>query len=239
MTYMPYHGCGSARPSEYVVKSVHLFACVYCSLCSEILYLQVEGCGSFLLILNFVSAVTSYILHLHLLAMYYYMASNHLFSQSQHGFRSNHSTETALLTVSDHILSATDRQDITLLCLLDLSKCFDVIDHAKLLSKLQTYSIDPTWFSSYLHGHTQSVCTADGRGNRHLSRSLPNPIGVFQGSSLGPLLFQIFANDLALYAPQAHVVQYADDTQVLVSGKKDSLPQLIATMEQALSGAEN
>ena len=38
--------------------------------------------------------------------------------------------------------------------LLDLSKCFDVIDHAKLLSKLQTYSIDPTWFSSYLHGHT-------------------------------------------------------------------------------------
>ena len=163
------------------------------------------------------------------------MASNHLFSQSQHGFRSNHSTETALLTVSDHILSATDRQDITLLCLLDLSKCFDVIDHAKLLSKLQTYSIDPTWFSSYLHGHTQSVCTADGRGNRHLSRSLPNPIGVFQGSSLGPLLFQIFANDLALYAPQAHVVQYADDTQVLVSGKKDSLPQLIATMEQALS----
>ena len=166
--------------------------------------------------------------------LYYYMASNHLFSQSQHGFRSNHSTETALLTVSDHILSATDRQDITLLCLLDLSKCFDVIDHAKLLSKLQTYSIDPTWFSSYLHGHTQSVCTADGRGNRHLSRSLPNPIGVFQGSSLGPLLFQI-ANDLALYAPQAHVVQYADDTQVLVSGKKDSLPQLIATMEQALS----
>ena len=163
------------------------------------------------------------------------MASNHLFSQSQHGFRSNHSTETALLTVSDHILSATDRQDITLLCLLDLSKCFDVIDHAKLLSKLQTYSIDPTWFSSYLHGHTQSVCTADERGNRHLSRSLPNPIGVFQGSSLGPLLFQIFANDLALYAPQAHVVQYADDTQVLVSGKKDSLPQLIATMEQALS----
>ena len=68
-----------------------------------------------------------------------------------------------------------------------------------------------------------------------LSRSLPNPIGVFQGSSLGPLLFQIFANDLALYAPQAHVVQYADDTQVLVSGKKDSLPQLIATMEHALS----
>jgi len=113
--------------------------------------------------------------------LYSYMATNHLFSSSQHGFRSNHSTETALLTISDHILAATDHQDITLLCLLDLSKCFDVIDHAKLLSILQAYSIDPTWFSSYLTGHTQSVCTADGRGNRHLSRSLTNPIGVFQG----------------------------------------------------------
>ena len=166
--------------------------------------------------------------------LYTYMSGNYLFSSSQHGFRSGLSTETALATVSDHILSATDRQELTLLCLLDLSKCFDVIDHSKLLSKLQAYSIDPTWFSSYLRGHTQSVCTTDGRGNRLLSNPLPNPIGVFQGSSLGPLLFQIFANDLPLFAPGAHVVQYADDTQILLSGKKDSLPQLIATMEHLL-----
>ena len=170
--------------------------------------------------------------------LYSYMAGNHLFSSSQHGFRSSHSTETALITVSDHILSATDRQELTLLCLLDLSKCFDVIDHSKLLSKLQSYSIDPTWFSSYLRGHTQSVCTADGHGNRLFSSPLPNPIGVFQGSSLGPLLFQIFANDLPLFASGAHVVQYADDTQILLSGKKYSLPQLIATMEQVIESLD-
>ena len=166
------------------------------------------------------------------------MYANHLFSPSQHGFRSLLSTETALLTVSDHILSATDRQELTLLCLLDLSKCFDVINHKKLLSKLQANSIDPTWFSSYLHGHTQSVCTVDRRGNPHLSKSLPNPMGVFQGSSLGPLLFLIFANDLPQFAPDAHVVQYADDTQIMVSGKTNCLPELIATMEQTLNSLD-
>ena len=170
--------------------------------------------------------------------LYSYMSDNDLFSSSQHGFRSCLSTETALLTVSDHILTAIDRQELTLLCLLDLSKCFDVIDHSKLLSTLQAHAIDPTWFSSYLSGHTQSVCSADGNGTRYLSRPLPNPIGVFQGSSLGPFLFQIFANDLPMFAPDAHVVQYADDTQVLISGKKDSLPQLIASMEQTLDSLD-
>ena len=52
------------------------------------------------------------------------------------------------------------------------------------------------------------------------------------------LLFQIFANDLPLSAPGAHVVQYADDIQILLSGKKDSLPQLIATMEQVIESLD-
>ena len=41
-----------------------------------------------------------------------------------------------------------------------------------------------------------------------------------------------------MFAPDAHVVQYADDTQVLISGKKDSLPQLIASMEQTLDSLD-
>ena len=164
-----------------------------------------------------------------------YMSDNHLLSPSQHGFRSHHSTETALLSVTNRIFSNMDRGHVSLLCLLDLSKCFDVIPHSLLLSKLQLYGIEPAWFSSYLTGHTQSVCISSSSGDRAVSKPLPNTMGVFQGSSLGPLLFTIFANDLSLHAPDAHVTQYADDTQILMSDIKHNLPSLIQRMESTLA----
>ena len=60
-------------------------------------------------------------------------------------------------------------------------------------------------------------------------------MGVFQGSALGPLLFSVFANDLSLYADGATVVQYADDTQVMVTGKKSELSALISSLEKSLA----
>ena len=89
--------------------------------------------------------------------LYHYLSSNHLLFGNQHGFRPHHSTETALVTAADHILTAADSGEISLMCLIDLSKCFDVIDHDVLLSKLCMYGIDTQWFAAYLSGHTQSV----------------------------------------------------------------------------------
>ena len=136
-----------------------------------------------------------------------YISHNHLLSTSQYGFRSQNSTETALLSVTNRIFSNMDCGHISLLCLLGLSKCFDVIPHSPLLSKLQLYNIDPTWFSAYLSGHTQSVSISTPSRIRVVSKPLPNTMEIFQGSSLGPLLFTIFASDLSLHAPDAHVIQ--------------------------------
>ena len=170
--------------------------------------------------------------------LYNYLTQNHLLSSTQHGFRPRHSTETALISISDHILSANDRGELSLLCLLDLSKCFDVIDHAKLLTKLQLYGIDTSWFSAYLRNHTQSVSLTDAQGNTKMSAPLPNGIGVFQGSSLGPLLYCVFANDLSLFAGDAVVVQYAYDTQILVSGKKTEFVNVVSRMEHVLDSLD-
>ena len=63
---------------------------------------------------------------------------------------------------------------------------------------------------------------------------LENPVGVFQGSALGPLLFTIFSNDLSLFARDATAYQYADDTQILVSAPRNDIRSLISRMEASL-----
>ena len=178
--------------------------------------------------------------------LHYYLASNHLLASNQHGFRPQHSTETALLTMTDKILSAMDHSEISLLCLIDLSKCFDVINHSKLLTKLQLHGIDTKWFENYLSGHTQSVrfpsstntSAASQNSATHFSDPRPINQGIFQGSSLGPLLYTIFCNDLSLYGNGSFIIQYADDTQVLVSGKKSAFSGLVSELEATLSSLD-
>ena len=87
------------------------------------------------------------------------------------------------------------------------------------LQKLTMHGIETSWFAAYLPGsHPERVSQMTGPAAGCCHEPLPNTMGVFQGSALGPLLFTIFSNDLSLYAGDATVFQYADDTQVLVSG---------------------
>ena len=164
-----------------------------------------------------------------------YFTRHELYSQSQHGYRAHHSTETALTEVTDKILSGMDRGEISLLVMIDLSRCFDVIDHGVLLDKLRLYNIDTKWFENYLQGHAQQVKVRDSDGTVKLSASMPITTGVYQGTSLGPLLFSVFSNDLVLHSRGASIFQYADDTQVLISGRKQDIHSLITKMEQTLS----
>lgn len=159
-----------------------------------------------------------------------YLEINHLISDSQHGFRPKLSTETALLKISDKIYDNIDKKKISLLILLDLSKAFDSVNHNILINKCQMLNIDPSWLNDYLRNRSQCV-----RIKNTISSPKDITFGVPQGSILGPILFNIYVNDLKKFLTNCFIIQYADDTQILLEGKVESIKELIKKAEETLN----
>lgn len=70
-----------------------------------------------------------------------YITTNKKLSKNQSGNRKSHSTETALLHVTDDFLMAIDKSEVSVVVLLDMSKAFDSIRHDILLQKLQSIGV--------------------------------------------------------------------------------------------------
>ena len=82
-----------------------------------------------------------------------FLCSNNLLYELQSAFRPGHSTETALIRLTDQILMNMDNDEVTGLVFIDFRKASDVTDHELLLKKLSTYGASPSsvaWFRSYL-----------------------------------------------------------------------------------------
>ena len=112
----------------------------------------------------------------------------------QFGFRRGHSTEQAILEITDTIKQAMDKKLVTCGVFLDFSKAFDTVSHEILLSKLYHYGIRGIpldWFENYLHNRTQFVKIGSSQSNTETITC-----GIPQGSTLGPLLFLLYINDL-------------------------------------------
>ena len=61
--------------------------------------------------------------------------------QGQFGFRSNHSTDFAILSIIDKVQLAIDQGDVSCGIFVDFNKAFDTVDHAILIEILDFYSI--------------------------------------------------------------------------------------------------
>ena len=146
-----------------------------------------------------------------------YLNDNDLLPALQSAYRKYHSTETALLRVTDDILKTLDSNGEVILVLLDLSAAFNTLDHQILLPRLRKYfNFTETalkWFSSYLLGRSQRVSTAD-------ATSPPRCLeyGIPQGSILGPLLFTLYMAPLqdVIRSHSLDSMFYADDTQIYI-----------------------
>ena len=152
--------------------------------------------------------------------LYDYFETNNLLNSSQHGFRRGRSTETALCDLTNDIYSAFDNKLSTVAVFLDLSKAFDTVDHNVLIEKLRHCGVRGSalmWFTDYLNDRKQCV-----KFNEEISTFKEIKTSVPQGSSLGPLLFIIYINDIINCSKLLKFCIYADDSVIYLSGKNAS-----------------
>jgi len=165
-----------------------------------------------------------------------HLSQNSLYNSHQSAYTKFHSTETALLSVHNSLIQAIAKQQVSCLCLLDLSAAFDTIDHNILLHRLTAwFGITDTalsWFQSYLSSRSSIVSTSG-----HKSSSVSASCGVPQGSVLGPLLFILYTTPLSSLisnSPADHHL-YADDTQLYISFSPQSYTTNIVHLQSVIT----
>ena len=145
------------------------------------------------------------------------------FCPLQSPYRKFHSTETALLKLTNDIMESIHSGKITILTALDMSAAFDTLDHTTLLRRLEyTFGLSGfviSWIRSYLTDRSSFV-----KIDSSSSACSTILTGVPQGSVLGPLLFVLFISPVANVinpdrSETCNLVsfhQYADDTQLYI-----------------------
>ena len=139
---------------------------------------------------------------------------SHMYEYSS-AYRKVHSCETTLINLVEGWRKARDNKLAVSILSTDMSKAFDSLHPPLLLSKLKAYGFQDSTvqlLNSYLSNRKYRVKLGNHvSSHRTVSRGCP------QGSALGPLLWNIFQNDLS-YCVTTNLSMYADDHQIYHTG---------------------
>ena len=142
-------------------------------------------------------------------------------------YRKLYGTQHVLMRLLEEWRNKLDNDYVVGAVLMDLSKAFDSIPHDLLIAKLAAYGLDKTsllYILSYLKDRKQAT-----RINDIYSLYLLIISGVPQGSIIGPILFNLFMNDLFYFIKNANIHNYADDNTL--TSFSNSIQNLINILE--------
>ncbi|GFY28771.1 probable RNA-directed DNA polymerase from transposon X-element [Trichonephila clavipes] len=160
-------------------------------------------------LLSTLSKITEYII---LSRLKNFTSTNNTINPNQYGFTKNLSTIHPLLKLTETISAGFEKHKTTGAVFLDIQKAFDRVWINGLTCKLISYNFPPSLtqlIHSYITNRTFTV-----RVNDTYSDSKHTYAGVVQGSLLGPILFNLYLNDIPSYS-LTNINIYADDTAIL------------------------